>query len=130
MADFARWGEACSRSGGKAPGEFLRAYAANQSLAKEIALESSPAAMAVIQFMSERDRWVGTAENLLFDLEAQVEPSRRRRGWPGSPRGLGGALRRVLSGLREAGIAIDFGRDSSKARTRVITLQRNTSASE
>jgi hypothetical protein len=124
MADFARWAEAGSRAAGKKPGAFLKAYKANQALATELALESSPVAVAVLSLMCQLASWTGTAEKLLGVLEGRIDPSRRRKGWPYSPRGLSGALRRALPGLRAAGIVVTFSRGTGKARTRTITISR------
>jgi hypothetical protein len=110
MADFGRWGEAGSRAEGGRPGSFLKAYAANQMKAMEQALESSPAALAVIALMVDRKTWTGTAAKLLSDLEEQVPAARRSKGWPSSPQRLGGALRRAAPGLRNLGIVVAFDR--------------------
>jgi hypothetical protein len=125
MADFARWGEASSRAEGEPPGSFLEAYEENQALAYEQALESSPAALAVIALMANRTTWKGTAETLLPALEEQVEAGRRRKGLPLSARGLGGALRRAAPGLRNLGIVVEHARETNKNRTRSITITRD-----
>ena len=100
MADFGRWGEAGSRARGGAPGAFLAAYEKNREEATEIALESSPVASAVRVLMAGHSPWTGTAADLLGDLGNLVEPGlRRSASWPKSPRGMAGALKRVMAGL-------------------------------
>jgi hypothetical protein len=124
MADFARWGEAGSRARGGAPGAFLEAYAQNREEATEVALESSAVASAVRALMSGHSPWTGTATDLLGDLGNLVEPGLRRSvSWPRSPRGLTGALKRVMAGLRSVGIAVAFDR-KGKQGTRTVTLTK------
>jgi hypothetical protein len=123
MADFALWGEAVSRAMGRPEGEFLAAYSLNQEKAVEIALESSPVAMAVISLMGRRTVWTGTAQGLLAELEVLVQSSARRKNWPGTPRGLSGALRRAAPALRSLGIVVDFRLASDANKTRTITLR-------
>ena len=124
MADFGRWGEAGSRARGGAPGAFLDAYEKNRAEATEIALESSPVASAVRVLMAGHSPWTGTAADLLGDLGNLVEPGLRRSAiWPKSPRGLAGALKRVMAGLRAVGIAVGFDR-KGKQGTRKVTLTK------
>ena len=121
MADFARWGEASSRAQGRREGEFLAAYARNQSRAMEITLDSSPVALAALAMMAEREVWEGTAQGLLTALEDRVPTSTRTRHWPASPRGMGGALRRAAPAMRGLGVLVEFGRASDKDRARIIS---------
>jgi hypothetical protein len=124
MADFGRWGEAGSRARGEAPGAFLEAYEKNRAEATEIAMESSAVASAVRALMAGPSPWTGTATDLLGDLGNLVEPGlRRSASWPKSPRGLAGALKRVMAGLRSVGIAVAFDR-KGKQGTRTVTLTK------
>jgi hypothetical protein len=130
MADSAVWGEAGSRAEARPEGEFLDAYAENQARAAELALEASPAALAVVALMAAKPSWSGTATDLLSALEELVDSSRRRRAWPQSPRGLAGTLRRAAPGLRVHGIQVEFGRGNDRARTRTVTITRGAWADE
>jgi hypothetical protein len=103
----------------------VKAYEANQVKAMEQALESSPAALAVIALMANRTTWKGTAATLLSDLEEQVEAGRRRRGWPVTARGLSSALRRAAPGLRNLGIVVEQVRETNRNRTRSIMITRD-----
>jgi hypothetical protein len=124
MADFARWGEAGCRALGVASRVFLTAYEDNRATAVELALESSPAAQAVVALMAGEPSWSGSPQELLNALEERTESSRRRNNWPKSPRGLAGALKRAAPGLRAHGIVFHTGRGSDHMRTRNITLER------
>lgn len=121
MADFARWGEAVGLALGDEPGAFLAAYGANRALACEVALEGSMVATAIRSFITTRGRpWSGTSSSLFAELDAQVDQgARRSAGWPKSPNGLGGALRRATPGLRAVGIGVEHDRNS---RARNVTL--------
>ena len=59
MADFAIWGEAVSRAIGRPEGEFLFAYRPNLDKGAELALESSPAALALLRMMEDEREWHG-----------------------------------------------------------------------
>jgi hypothetical protein len=123
MADFATWVVAAEPALGWPVGAFLRSYAANRGAANDLALESSPAARAVLDHMSGCALWQGTAAELLDVLEKRVgEKAAKRRDWPATPRALSGHLRRLAPNLRKAGVRVTFGRTGNK-RTRTIELE-------
>ena len=62
----------------------------------------------------ERQQWTGSASDLL-------QVGSNRSGWPKSPRGLAGRLRRVQTFLRTLGIEIVFGREG-RLGTRTIRI--------
>ena len=69
-------------------------------------------------------RWEGIARDLLNDLgEFASAGERRDEGWPRTPRGLGGELRRLQPSLRRMGIRLGFERRGHGHR-RVITIER------
>jgi len=51
------------------------------------------------------------------------ENVRRGRDWPSGPRALSSALRRIAPNLRAPGVTVDFSRDSSAARRRIIRIR-------
>ena len=74
---------------------FLQAYLGNQEDANALTLEASPVAQAVREFMAERIEWIGTATELLGELEAITdEKTTRQKSWPASGRTLSNTLRR------------------------------------
>jgi hypothetical protein len=116
MADFAVWATAADPAGGDA---FIRAYRANRAGANDIALEASEIAPHVRGIVDQEGQWTGTAAELLTLLNERVEEKhQRQQGWPRTPRGLSGALRRVAPNLRAAGI----GFEAMRGRRRVLTL--------
>jgi hypothetical protein len=68
MADFAETAEIISRCMGYSENKFLGAYYKNIGLQTQQALEASPVATAIIEFMNCRTRWEGTATGLLNEL--------------------------------------------------------------
>ena len=121
MADFAKWVVACE---GKLPwtaGTFMRAYEGNRAGAIQTMLESDNVIVALRAFLTDRANWEGTAGGLLQALNAvATEQTRKAKDWPKSPRRMSGALRRCAPGLRELGYSVEFVKDTSKNRDRLI----------
>ena len=110
MADFAAWIVAAEPALPWQPGAFLAAYAGNQENANDVTLEASAVAQAVRDFMEERATWIGTATELLGELEGVVnEKTTKQKTWPGSGQALSNELRRLASNLEAVGITITFG---------------------
>lgn len=126
MADFARWVVAAEPALGWRAGSFMEAYTNNREDANSLAMEASPVGTAVESFMADRDRWSGTAMELLTLLnEAVDEATRKQREWPASPRGLSGQIRRLAPNLRRAGVECRFlERAPGGQRRRVLELER------
>lgn len=109
MADFFIWSVAGEVALGFEAGTFERAYERNRSGAHELALEASPIVPYLRQLVQERGDWIGTAGELLKELNKRAEEQdMRQKSWPSSPRGLSGLLRRLAPNLRAGadGIAI------------------------
>ncbi len=126
MADFATWATAAEESLGWEPGAFMKAYAANQEEANDMALGASPIAEPLKEFVRLRTTlgkgWEGTATALLEALNGQGDDQvKRLKSWPSAPRGLSNALRRLAPCLRSSGIALTFSRTSRASR---ITIEQ------
>jgi hypothetical protein len=105
MADFAVWAVAGEGGFNLEPGTFLNAYLRNGGKANQLALESSPVAVYLSNFVKFRGRWQGTATELLEELNSIAsEEHRSQFGWPKRPNGLSNALRRIAPNLRASGI--------------------------
>jgi hypothetical protein len=110
MADFAQWAVAAEPALSLNEGDFMRAYTGNRESANDIALESSPAAALIIAFVIERERWEGSASDLLEKLNARASDELKKQyGWPKSAPALGGILKRLSPNLRAMGITIERG---------------------
>ncbi len=109
MADFALWVTAGEQALGLRPGEFLDAYMGNLDEANALALEASPVAMAIHEFVVERGNWEGTVRDLLEVLNGRnPDQVSRMETWRRTPRALSGALRRVTPSLQGVGVGVTF----------------------
>jgi len=122
MADFALWASACETALWPA-GTFWSAYCTNRSEAAQSVLEADSIALLVRELMDQRTVWTGTCADLLAELSALLsDVTVRPKGWPDSPRKLSGRLRRAAGPLRTMGIEIEFNRDGSRTRSRIVTI--------
>jgi hypothetical protein len=120
MADFALWVNACEGSLGMRPGEASTTYSANRAETRNLALESSPLYEPIAKLSLEG--FTGTVAELLARLNCVTsEAMRRSVRWPKAPNALGGALRRMATNLRSAGIDIQFSRADLHGR-RVVSV--------
>jgi hypothetical protein len=76
MATFAKWSIACETAFWP-EGTFIAAYYGNMSGGVDDVIDSDKAVSTLRAFMAERDRWVGTATNLLEALIAFVKQPQR-----------------------------------------------------
>jgi hypothetical protein len=68
--------------------------------------------------------WEGSCKELKNDLEKLIEERvRKSQAWPGTPRGLSGRLRRLVTVLRESGINIIFHPKGTKGQ-RTLSITR------
>jgi hypothetical protein len=127
MADFAVWGEACTRAYWPA-WTLLTAYRNNLASSVELVLERSPVGDAVRRFMESHSKWKGTASDLLLALTTLVgEQVSKERNWPKRPHVLSNKLRRAATPLRKTGVDISFDRDGI-AGTRTINIEKRSDA--
>jgi hypothetical protein len=123
MADFATWIAAAEPALPGERGAFADAYNENRKEIVELSLEVDLLATEVRKLMEDRDRWEGTATELLDALEAGMEDrERNRKGWPKAPNVLSRRLVRLSSFLRRVGIQVD--RKDPKGKDRGITIHR------
>lgn len=122
MADFALWASACETALWPA-GTFWSAYCTNRSEAAQSVLEADSIALLVRELVDQRTVWTGTCADLLEELSSLLsDVTARPKGWPDSPRKLSGRLRRAAGPLRTVGIEIEFSREGSRTRSRIITI--------
>lgn len=134
MADFAQWVSDAEPALGWERGAFVRTYRENQTAANDLAIESSPIGRCLLGFMLNRRVWSGTAKELLAELNADRHSdrlTRERKEWPGTPKALSNALRRLLPTLRRLGVEITFDqRSSDRNRDRLIHIRASKTPSE
>ena len=123
MADFAIWASAAEGVLGFKAGEFSHAYNRNRKEASDIALELSPAAIAVYEFMQKKTEWKGTFGQLLKSINGfQGQPG------PTTPKAFSSSLERSKPNLRNAGITIHrLPREAGTGR-RLIRLVKKAEA--
>jgi hypothetical protein len=125
MADFAVWATAAEESLGWDTGTFMAAYEGNRQEATDSALEADPVAVAVLDFMADKDQWIGSATELWTTLGELVDEGvRKTKAWPGAPNALTSKLKRLAPTLRGVGIEYDEDR-SGRSRKKVLTKNRS-----
>lgn len=124
MADFASWAVA-AEGVSEEESQFLKAYQTMRVTGNELALEASPIALLVRQFIEQEGKWFGKASALLKEL-AQLadEQTRKQKSFPASPRALSGRLRSLAPNLRAVGIDIQFNLEISRTDKRGIQIER------
>lgn len=110
MADFALWVERAAPQLGWQPGAFIDAYRRMRDDTSGALIEASPIAQTVLNFARDEKRWTGTADELLSRLNRLVDVADRPKGWPGTARALGDALRRIAPPAHVAGVSLEFRR--------------------
>ena len=123
MADFAHWGSVIVQSLGFDSSDFVEAYKANVSRQNEEAIDASPVGIALIEFMSSQEEWIGTATELLTELEKLAEKLHiniKSKIWPKDARWVWRRIVDILPNLESEKIRAFQNRD----KQRFITLQK------
>lgn len=124
MADFATWVVAAESALPWATGEFLAAYQRNRDDIISAALDADLVAAGVMHLVAEHQHWHGSAKELLDEMDLKLGNHQTRQwGWPRTPRGLSDRVRRLAPFLRTVGIAVDFERETTGSRRRLIHLR-------
>jgi hypothetical protein len=124
MADFAYYGYAVAEVLGYGGGRFLQAYRGNIKTQNYQVIEGNPVAVAMVEFMKDKEKWTGTASELLGHLTKTAEGSKfniKDRSWPKTPNGLSRRLNILKTNFFETGIECAFTRESGK---RLIILKK------
>ena len=123
MADFAKWVVAAEPALPWKEGRFMAEYEANRFELIEVAIESDPISLSVMEMMKHEDgakEWTGTPTALLKELAGYVPNNgANKKGLPQAPNIFTNRLRRVQTFLRAKGIDVEH----SKSGTRSITLK-------
>ena len=122
MADFTTLMMACETALWP-EGTFRAAYDLNLAEVTATVLSADLVASAVRDLMQDRSRWEGTATALLQVLRGVAgEQATKAPNWPRNGFALSTRLRRGASNLRKIGVAIEFGHDGTKQRSRRIVI--------
>jgi hypothetical protein len=99
----------------------------NRESANELALEASPIASTLIEFVQEQGSWKGKSSELLKELNQRASDEvRKQQSWPKQPNTLSGAVKRIAPNLRAVGIECNPGRTKGR---RFITLEYKANSS-
>jgi hypothetical protein len=127
MADFAEVAEIISRNMGNKENKFLEVYHRNIGLQTEQALEASPVACTLIEFMNSRTEWTGSTTELLNELEQVAEilkiKTKNNKEWPSAPNRLSRRINDIKTNLHQIGIVIER-YTNSKTNTRKIEIRK------
>lgn len=99
----------------------MREYDRNRQNATAVALEACPIANQISEL--GRKNWDGTATDLLQRLNKMIDAETRPSGWPKNPRALSGMVRRLATALRTRDIELEFSRDETPNRNRIIRIR-------
>jgi hypothetical protein len=125
IVDFEKWSSACETE----PGVFMRAREPNVHEAVEDLFEQNPVALAIREFMADKDYWCGTTAALLQLLEkldrSEERPSKWKE-WPRDPGDFGARLwnNATISLLPKIGIKVSRHRLPDGKRTKQLELRR------
>ena len=126
MADFAKVCETISRCMGNNPNDFINAYDRNIQLQTEQVLESNIVAPIIVKFMDDRQQWIGSATELLVNMEAlaaTMKVNTRSTAWPKAPNILIRRLNEVKATLEEVKIFITRGLDN-KSKIKTVEIRK------
>jgi hypothetical protein len=128
MADFAKVVESAAPALGWPEGSFLDALKGNATDLSNIALDSDPVAMAIVNLLHiSNGDFYGTATELLEKLNDQItDDIRKQRTWPNTAAKLGNRLRRIAPVLRAQGLSVE----TVKSGNRYISIRSDGSRSQ
>ena len=131
MADFAKWTSAAEPALPWESGGFMKAYDDSRADAVAQALQADCVAVAVMDFLEEKQLFEGTATELLDALESYVsEKTQKTRSWPKTARTLSNRLRRAATFLRQTGIEVEFEREHGGDRRRIVRITQDSIADD
>jgi len=120
MADYGLWLAGLDRILGTSG---VAQYATTGVRIAEDVAESDPVTIAIRTFIDATGEWSGSVTDLLGLLgEVTSEEQRRARGWPKTPRALGGRIRRSAPALRTLGYRVTVPKRSTATGRAELTL--------
>lgn len=127
MADFALRITAAESALGWAPGSFCEAYFDSREEANAAVLDTSLIAKYIMELSLFDPPWVGTATDLLEELEKRAglaEARQKPKGWPTGPRAISGMVKRLAPNLRKAGVEVVGWRETGSSRRRMLSIRK------
>jgi hypothetical protein len=131
MADFYRLILAAEPDMPWKPGQFAAAWSQMEESAVENVLQSTPLTSVLMPILEARGKWKAPAAELLRELNAARHTGAEPDGWPQTPQGLVGALRRLVPTMEKVGWHVELGvRDSTPAHGRLVVIVPTDAMSE
>ena len=123
LADFAHLGQSMLAGIGDAR-NFIEVFTRNRNRVVNRAIESSPVAQAIVSLMDKVPSYYDTTAALLTELTNNHRPIfYDKQGWPRSPKGLGGTLRRLAPALRVRGIFVEHEKSREGWKVKISQAQ-------
>jgi hypothetical protein len=123
MVDYYRIMHVLESHLGWPPMSFAVAYSKNRRSIMDAIIDKSVISRHVIAFMDNKERWEGSAINLLRELNRIAPPGEQMlKDWPKTPEAISRMLRAITPNLEEYRIMVSFRRQTDRNRARVITM--------
>lgn len=104
-------------------GEFETAWKGMEESAVENVLQSTPLTAVLLPLLEARGKWKAPASELLRVLNSARSLGTEPDGWPQTPQGLVGALRRLAPTLEKVGWHVRLGlKDTTDAHGRLVLI--------
>jgi hypothetical protein len=119
MSSYARWGYAVAEALGESGDKFLQAYWRNIGKQTSEILNDNLLALAVIDFMQDKDEWNGIAGDLLKELQEIADDLSidiKDKQFPKQPNTLTRKLNTLKVTLEQAGIEYTKSKHTEKGR--------------
>jgi hypothetical protein len=130
MADYARVAAAAAVSLGYKVDGFLQAYEKNIARQNKAAIDASPVAQTILEFMSIRDEWSGASSDLFTELSNLATANKLEvggsYGFPKSATWLWRKINLIKTNLAAMGISVTHGEEITN---NTITLKKTKNAS-
>jgi hypothetical protein len=124
LADYALFATAAEESIGITDGKFREVFDRSREESRQIVLEASPVAEAIIALVRAELGWKGTPTELLNKLERYAEPATvKSRIWPKASNSLSQKLTRMKPDLECVGISIVDSREPGTG-IRKLTIEK------
>jgi hypothetical protein len=127
MADYAKYAAAGAIALGRTSEEFLSAFSENIGRQNQAAIESSPTAQSILQFMSLQDEWSGSSSDLHKELKLIVDKANLQLGGSdGFPKSSNWLWKRIMQ-IRPNLLSLGISAVKSESETSsVITLKKSS----
>ena len=129
MADYAAFATAAAVALGSSKEEFLQAFNQNIKRQNQSAIESSPVAQVVLQFMQDKKEWNGSSTDLYTELFDLAEKNKLkiggREGFPKSSHWLWKRIQQVKSNLSSLGIEVYHDEDSTSSIIQLMKVSKS-----